>query len=102
MIAPRFRVAPHVLRAFTGLEILVTGAHGPVAAATLGTLFLFFLKAGAFVFGSGLGIVPFLYGGGVGPFSWLTERTFIGWGAGRMATTGTVRNPAGIGGKWLA
>ena len=29
----------------------------------LGDIFWFFFKAGAFVFGSGLAIVPFLYGG---------------------------------------
>src|SRR5713101_5460017 len=41
---PRFRVAPHAIPAFAGFGFLVTGAHGPAAAATLGTLFLFFLK----------------------------------------------------------
>ena len=46
-------------------------------ATTVGSLFLFFLKAGAFVFGSGLAIVPFLYGGVVGKFHWLTERQFL-------------------------
>ncbi len=30
---------------------------------TLGRLFVYFAKAGAFVFGSRLAIVPFLYGG---------------------------------------
>jgi len=43
----------------------------------LGTLTLFFLKAGAFVFGSGLAIVPFLYGGVVREHHWLTERQFL-------------------------
>ncbi len=38
----------------------------PVGTKSLTTVFLFFLKAGAFVFGSGLAIVPFLYGGVVG------------------------------------
>ena len=35
------------------------------------------MKAGAFVFGSGLAIVPFLYGGVVRQFQWLTERQFL-------------------------
>src|SRR5258707_13801676 len=59
---PRFREAPAAMSAFVGFGDFVTGAHGAVAAATVGTLFLFFLKAGAFVVGSGLAIVPFLYG----------------------------------------
>src|SRR5260370_41752087 len=102
MIAPRFRVAPHVLRAFTGVEILGTGAHGPVAAATLGSLFLFFLKAGGFVFGSGLAIVPFLYGGVVGQFHWLTERQFIDAVAVAMITPGPVVITAGFVGYLVA
>src|SRR5258708_698013 len=48
---------------FSGASWLVSGLHGPVAGGTLLALFLFFAKAGAFVFGSGLAIVPFLYGG---------------------------------------
>src|ERR1700693_4342857 len=57
------------------------GIHGLASIATVGLLFLFFLKAGAFVFGSGLAIVPFLYGGVVGKFHWLTERQFVDAGA---------------------
>jgi chromate transporter len=34
-------------------------------------------EAGAFVFGSGLAIVPFLYAGVVQRFQWLTERQFL-------------------------
>src|SRR5258706_1089751 len=40
----------------------MTGIQGTASAGVLGTLTLFFLNAGAFVFGSGLAIVPFLYG----------------------------------------
>src|SRR5260370_12217556 len=72
----RFRVAPDAIPTFAGFGFLVTGAHGPVAAATLGTLFLFFLKAGAFLFRSGLAIVPFLYGAVVGPCPPLSEKHF--------------------------
>jgi chromate transporter len=60
---PRLHVTPAAMPAFAGLGNFVTGAHGVATAATILTLFLFFLKAGAFVFGSGLAIVPFLYGG---------------------------------------
>src|SRR5439155_18303551 len=69
---------------------LLAGIHGVTAAATVGVLFLFFLKAGAFVFGSGLAIVPFLYGGVVVKFHWLTERQFVDAVAVAMITPGPV------------
>jgi chromate transporter len=37
----------------------------------------YFTEAGAFVFGSGLAIVPFLHGGVVDDFHWLDERQFL-------------------------
>jgi chromate transporter len=50
----------------------------PVASAsTLGKLLLFFLKAGALTFGSGLVIVPFLQQGVVQQYGWLGERDFL-------------------------
>src|SRR5215471_4336641 len=45
-----------------GINPLLSGIHGVAAVATVGALFLFFLKAGAFVCGSGLGNLTFLYG----------------------------------------
>jgi chromate transporter len=51
---------------------------------------LFFGEAGAFVFGSGLAIVPFLYGGVVNNYHWLTERQFIDAVAVAMITPGPV------------
>lgn len=53
-------------------------------------LFLFFTLAGAFVFGSGLAIVPFLHGGVVTQNHWLTERQFIDAVAVAMITPGPV------------
>jgi len=50
----------------------------------------FFLKAGAFVFGSGLAIVPFLYGGVVKDFQWLNEQQFLDAVAVAMITPGPV------------
>jgi len=50
----------------------------------------FFTKAGAFVFGSGLAIVPFLYGGVVKEFGWLNEQQFLDAVAVAMITPGPV------------
>ncbi len=50
----------------------------------------FFTKAGAFVFGSGLAIVPFLYGGVVKEFQWLNEKQFVDAVAVAMITPGPV------------
>lgn len=72
------------------LNPLVTGIHGAASATTIGAIFLFFLKAGAFVFGSGLAIVPFLYGGVVVKLHWLTERQFVDAVAVAMITPGPV------------
>jgi chromate transporter len=81
---------------------LLSGIHGVAAAATVGALFLFFLKAGAFVFGSGLAIVPFLYGGVVAEFHWLTEKQFVDAVAVAMITPGPVVITAGFIGYLLA
>lgn len=51
---------------------------------------LFFTKAGAFVFGSGLAIVPFLYSGVVKEYAWLDDRQFLDAVAVAMITPGPV------------
>lgn len=53
-------------------------------------ILLFFTKAGAFVFGSGLAIVPFLQQGVVQQFGWLTEQQFLDAVAVAMITPGPV------------
>jgi chromate transporter len=53
-------------------------------------ILVFFTKAGAFVFGSGLAIVPFLHQGVVQQFGWLTEKQFIDAVAVAMITPGPV------------
>ncbi|MBD2705847.1 chromate transporter [Spirosoma sp. BT702] len=53
-------------------------------------LAFFFMKAGAFVFGSGLAIVPFLYGGVVKEYGWLSEQEFLDAVAVAMITPGPV------------
>ncbi|MFT3934536.1 MAG: chromate transporter [Chitinophagaceae bacterium] len=50
----------------------------------------FFLKAGTFIFGSGLAIVPFLYGGVVKEYGWLNEQQFLDAVAVAMITPGPV------------
>jgi len=50
----------------------------------------FFFKAGAFVFGSGLAIVPFLHGGVVEGYHWLSETEFLDAVAVAMITPGPV------------
>ncbi len=56
----------------------------------LGKIALFFGKAGAFVFGSGLAIVPFLHNGVVIENQWLTEHQFVDAVAVAMITPGPV------------
>ena len=57
---------------------------------TLGKIAWFFSKAGAFVFGSGLAIIPFLHSGVVSGFEWLTEQEFVDAVAVAMITPGPV------------
>lgn len=61
-----------------------------VEPGLLWQIFWFFGKAGAFVFGSGLAIVPFLYGGVVKEYGWLNDREFIDSVAVAMITPGPV------------
>ena len=70
---------------------------GPVWEAAQSTdpnlllqLGVFFFKAGAFTFGSGLAIVPFLQQGVVRDFGWLSEREFLDAVAMGMITPGPV------------
>ena len=63
---------------------------------------IFFAKAGAFVFGSGLAIVPFLYSGVVTETHWLTERQFVDAVAVAMITPGPVVITVGFIGYLIA
>jgi chromate transporter len=60
------------------------------SANVLAQLLLFFTKAGAFVFGSGLAIIPFLQQGVVQQFGWLNEHQFLDAVAVAMITPGPV------------
>jgi chromate transporter len=85
---PIFGVAPGIV------ALPVLAAAATVAAAVGGNvlwdILLFFTKAGAFVFGSGLAIVPFLYEGVVRHFGWLSEQQFLDAVAVAMITPGPV------------
>jgi chromate transporter len=86
------------------------GPQGPPACAvatsfdwsSLAQLGAFFAKAGAFVFGSGLAIVPFLYGGVVHDHQWLNERQFVDAVAVAMITPGPVVITVGFIGYLIA
>jgi chromate transporter len=56
----------------------------------LAQILIFFAKAGAFVFGSGLAIVPFLYGGVVQEYGWLNDQQFLDAVAVAMLTPGPI------------
>ncbi|HXU62856.1 MAG TPA: chromate transporter, partial [Polyangia bacterium] len=88
------RAAPPALSALPAL--FLPGAFGGLLAGgapswpLLGRVALYFAEAGAFVFGSGLAIVPFLHGGVVNQFHWLNERQFLDAVAVAMITPGPV------------
>jgi chromate transporter len=61
------------------VPVTAVASSAPASSASaVGKLLLFFLKAGALTFGSGLVIVPFLQQGVVQQYGWLTERDFLG------------------------
>lgn len=68
----------------------VNGFAWTGSGASLGSLALFFVKAGAFTFGSGLAIVPFLHSGLVEDHHWLTEQQFVDAVAMGLITPGPV------------
>lgn len=74
--------------------VAMIDTHAPLVAtfdwSRLSQIGVFFAEAGAFVFGSGLAIVPFLYGGVVNEHHWLNERQFIDAVAVAMITPGPV------------
>lgn len=68
----------------------VTGLAGVASDSTMWTIAWYFAEAGAFVFGSGLAIVPFLHGGVVTQFHWLNDQQFLDAVAVAMITPGPV------------
>jgi chromate transporter len=82
---PVFGLSP----AMVVLPVLGAAVIG-ASTNVLWDILLFFTKAGAFVFGSGLAIVPFLYEGVVRQFGWLSEQQFLDAVAVAMITPGPV------------
>src|SRR5438309_10814147 len=90
--------------------LIAFGPHGAptcVVATSLdwpllAQIVVFFAKAGAFVFGSGLAFVPFLYGGVMHENQWLTERQFVDAVAVAMITPGPVVITVGFIGYLIA
>ncbi|NJK28917.1 MAG: chromate transporter [Acaryochloris sp. SU_5_25] len=79
------------LNSFMALPLIPFVAAVPSATPSLlGQIALFFATAGSFVFGSGLAIVPFLYGGVVKDFQWLNPQQFLDAVAVAMITPGPV------------
>jgi chromate transporter len=76
--------------AIAGLESALAGAGSASGQPVLLQVLLFFGKAGSFVFGSGLAIVPFLQQGVVHDFGWLTDHQFLDAVAVALITPGPV------------
>jgi chromate transporter len=101
---PKF--ASGSMHSFTA-SLLAWLALDSVDPHKLGQIGAYFAYAGSFVFGSGLAIVPFLYGGVVQEYHWLTDRQFVDAVAVAMITPGPVVINTGIigyhvGGFWGA
>ena len=99
VVALVVRVPPRWGAATTNALLPVVGANLSLAVSVapavgswplLGRIALYFAEAGAFVFGSGLAIVPFMHGGVVNEFHWLNERQFLDAIAVAMITPGPV------------
>ena len=82
---PKFSTANSIMISIFFLQIAVD-----LNNSILKQIAWFFFKAGAFVFGSGLAIVPFLYGGVVKEYGWLNEQEFLDAVAVAMITPGPV------------
>ncbi len=82
---PARSTAPLVVAFFAPGTLAIPGVSG-----ILLEIFIYFAKAGLFVFGSGLAVVPFLYGGVVQGHHWLTDQQFVDAVAVAMITPGPV------------
>src|SRR5499433_1354553 len=88
VVALMVKAFPRKLRLPSTVPLLLTGSMA--VNGTILEIFLYFAKAGMFVFGSGLAVVPFLYGGVVQGHHWLNDHQFIDAVAVAMITPGPV------------
>lgn len=95
---PRFGSAPLSVV----LPVLPTLSGATSDPNLLLQILLFFVKAGSFVFGSGLAVVPFLYGGLVTDYHWLNDKQFVDAVAVAMITPGPVVITTGFIGYLIA
>ena len=95
------RKGPMAVVAVEPLAIAATTASS-MDWSLLTQIGIYFAKAGAFVFGSGLAIVPFLYGGVVTDNHWLNDRQFVDAVAVAMITPGPVVITVGFIGYLIA
>jgi chromate transporter len=86
------RLTPNRVAGDTSLRggFLMLATAAPAMAPSLPEIFWLFAKAGAVVFGSGLAIVPFMYGELVQTRAWLNDREFLDAVAVAMITPGPV------------
>jgi chromate transporter len=89
VIALAMKSSGRKLRSVSIPALVVWSGFG-VSVGRFGEVLAFFAKAGLFVFGSGLAIVPFLHGGVVVEHHWLTEHQFVDAVAVAMITPGPV------------
>ncbi len=90
VLAPPRRLLKPSSSFLSGLGMMLPPLSGYSLTGKAGSLFVFFAKAGSFVFGSGLAIVPFLYGSTVEQYHWLSQRQFLDAVAVAMITPGPV------------
>ena len=89
VVALMVKAFPRKLHLPSTVPLLLTTGGAALNGALL-EIFLYFAKAGMFVFGSGLAVVPFLYGGVVQGHHWLNDHQFIDAVAVAMITPGPV------------
>ncbi len=92
LITMAFKAWPATKQLFSRANVVIpflfTITESPALAPGFVELFWYFVQAGTVVFGSGMAIVPFLYGGVVQDHHWLTQRQFLDAVAVSMITPG--------------
>lgn len=101
---PPFKNKPSLagMTGFLAMPLAMNSSSAVTDPDILWKIFAFFAKAGTFVFGSGLAIVPFLYGGLVKEHQWLTNHQFVDAVAVAMITPGPVVITVGFIGYLIA